>query len=476
MARLMTAKSTGSMNGPAISRWLRRQYDFLASRRLAVVLLAVLAVLLALYLLVPQLDPTDAEALRRWEEARGVAGRLARSLGLTDVQHSWLLFTTYVLLFVNLLLCMTRRFRAVMKLCRFPVSPPTVSPLWLQREVNGTGRLEPGQAAAAIRKKGYRTLVDGNTIYGLRGRFAIVGHWVFHLSFLVLIVGGMWVALGPDTFRGTVGIGEGEPFDLLTAPFLATKISRSQDLPELRFKMEKIEVLTEGEELRSLEARLSNPGGGQVAVGINRPYRQRPYQVLVTGFGYMPGWVMLNERGRMLGGAWIKLVPFPHSVEDSFTIGPEGSTVTVRFFPDYDGDGIVARSRIYELNNPRFETSIVWRGKQVFEGLLEPGQRVELGEGRKFFFVPEIRKYTMLEVMQERGHEIILTGLCIMVLGILLRYARIRREILMRVEAGSLQLFGRSEILKNLFAEELDRLAEELAEAGPPPRSRRGIA
>ena len=101
---------------------------------------------------------------------------------------------------------------------------------------------------------------------------------------------------------------------------------------------------------------------------------------------------------------------------------------------------------------------------------------MELGEGRKFFFVPEIRKYTMLEVMQERGHEIILTGLCIMVLGILLRYARIRREILMRVEAGSLQLFGRSEILKNLFAEELDRLAEELAEAGPPPRSRRGIA
>jgi hypothetical protein len=214
---------------------------------------------------------------------------------------------------------------------------------------------------------------------------------------------------------------------------------------------------------------------------------------------------MVNERGRMLGGAWIKLAPFPHLVEDSFPIGPEESTVTVRFFPDYDGDGLVERSRSYELRNPKFDTRIVWRGKQVFEGLLEPGQRVELGQGRKFFFVPEIRKYTMLDVIQERGHEIILTGLCIMVLGILLRYARIRKEILVRVEGGSLQLFGRilgillryarirkeilvrveggslqlfgrSEILKNLFAEELDRLAAELAEAGPPSQSRKGMA
>jgi hypothetical protein len=101
---------------------------------------------------------------------------------------------------------------------------------------------------------------------------------------------------------------------------------------------------------------------------------------------------------------------------------------------------------------------------------------VELGRGQEFFFLPEIRKYTMLGVMQERGHEIIFAGLGIMVLGILLRYARIRKEILVRLGEGSLQLFGRSEILKNLFAEELDRLAAELSEAGPPPRSRKGTA
>ena len=453
----------------------RRLYDFLASRRLAAVLLAVLAVLLAVYLLVPQLDLTGAEALRQWNQTSGVAGKLARALGFTDVQHSWLLFTTYGLLLVNLLLCMIRRFRAAVRLCRFPESPPAVSSLWLQRDVNGTG-LESKAAAAAIRRRGYRTLVDGNTIYGLRGRLAIVGHWVFHLSFLVLIVGGMWVALTPEPFRGTVGVGEGEPFDVHKTPFLGTNVPPSQDLPKVSFKMEKIEVLTEGEKVRRFEARLSTPEGRQVAVGINRPYRRRPYQILLNGFGYMPGWVLVNMRGRMLRGAWVKLAPFPHLAEDSFSIGPDRSKVSVLFFPDYDADGIVARSRSYELRNPRFQTRIVWRGKQVFEGLLKPGERVDLGAGQEFFFLPDIRKYGMLDVMREQGHEIILTGLCIMVLGILLRYARIRKEILVRLGEGSLQLFGRSEILKNLFAEELDRLAAELAEAGPPPRSRKGMA
>jgi hypothetical protein len=177
----------------------------------------------------------------------------------------------------------------------------------------------------------------------------------------------------------------------------------------------------------------------------------------------------------MLRGAWVKLVPFPHLVEDSFSIGSGESTVSVRFFPDYDAGGIVARSRSYELRNPRFDTRVVWRGKQVFEGLLEPSQRVELDEGRKFFFLPEIRKYGMLGIMQEKGHEIIFAGLGIMVLGILVRYARIRKEILVRIEDGSLQIFGRSEILEYLFAEELDRLVAELADMSLSPQSRRGI-
>jgi cytochrome c biogenesis protein ResB len=457
------------MNTRAILKQIRRMFNFLASGRLAVVLLAVLAVLLGVFLLVPQFDSKDSIALNIWLEANGALGRLTQALGLVDVQHSWLLFGTYGLLFVNLLFCMIRRFRRIMGSFHLPTLPPDVSALWLHRQLKTAGN-EIEHVADIARRKGYRTIIFGNTVYGLRGRFAKLGHWIFHVSFLVILAGGMWVAATPEVFRGTVGIGEGEPFDLYRAPFLATNIPISRELQSLRFKMEEIDVSTEGEEVRRFEARVSTPEGRQTVIGINRPFRKRPYQVLLTGFGYMPGWAVINPRGRMIRGAWIKMVPFPQFLEDSFSIGPETSTVNVRFFPDYHIDGKEIRTLSYELKKPKFEARILWRGEQVFEGLLEPGQRVDLGDGRQFFFLQDIRKYGMLDVMREQGHEIIFTGLVIMVLGILIRYAMIRKEIIVRVGAESLHLYGRSEILTNLFAEEFEQMAKELDKTGPSPR------
>jgi len=459
------------MNMRMIGIRFGRLFDFLASVRLAVLLLVVLAALLAVYLLVPQ-DLKNAEAMSFLSDTGGVVERLARALGFTDVQHSYLLFGTYALLFVNLLLCVIRRFRVMVHLSRFPKAPPAVSPFWMQYQVECAG-LGAEEVAKAVRMKGYRPLVNGNTIYGMRGRFCMLGHWVFHLGLLVLLVGGMWVAVRPDPFRGTVGVGEGEPFDLYRAPYLRANIPPSQDFPGLRFQMEKIEVLANGEDLRWFEARLHAENGDQVTIGINRPFRRHPYQVLVNGFGYMPGWVVADKRGRMLRGAWVKLVPFPLLEEDSFSIGPGGSTVSVRLLPDYQSSGKEARNRSHEFRNPRFETKIVWRGEKVFEGLLKPDQRVALGKGQEFFFLPEIRKYAMLDIMEEQGHEIVFAALAIMILGIVIRYVRIRKEVLVRVDGKSLHLFGRSEILETLFAEELEWLAEELAKKKPNSQTRR---
>jgi hypothetical protein len=443
--------------------WLWRQYSFLGSGRLAIWLLTALGILLGLYLLIPQGGPQEAEILQRWAEQKGLPGRLSHALGLTGILHSWWLYTTYALLFVNLLLCMIRRFRAAVNLCRFPGEPPPVSSLWLYREM-GTTRLNVKRVAELLNKKRYRTLVADGTVYGLRGRFSVVGHWVFHVSLLALLVGGVLIAATPDPFRGTVGIGEGEPFDLYSAPFLSTNMPVTRDLPGLRFRMETIDVRTEGREVRQFEASLLDPEGEPETLGINRPYRRSPYQVVVHGFGFMPGWVIVNARGRMLRGAWVKLIPFPLRAEDSFPLGVDGSKVhVVRFYPDYEREGGEDRTQSQQLGNPRFKVRVVWRGEEIYEGLLEPDQRVRLEGGQEFFFLPEIRRYSLVDVMHERGHATVFTCLGVMILGLLIRYARIRKEIVVRFAGGSLQVFGRSEIFHDLFSEELTRVASEIA-------------
>jgi hypothetical protein len=238
--------------------------------------------------------------------------------------------------------------------------------------------------------------------------------------------------------------------------------------------MERIDVQTEGSAVRRFDAQLSTPEGGRATIGINRPYRRTPYQVVAHGFGYMAGWVIVDEQGRMLRGAWVKLVPFPLERADSFPLGPKWSRVHVHLYPDYERQGEEDRSRSRELRNPRFEARIVWRGEEIYEGLLEPEQRVQLEDGKDFFFLPEIRRYTLLDVIQERGHALVFACLGIMIFGLLVRYGRIRKEILVQRSGGSLQVHGRGEIFESLFAEEFGRLTDALAAAPPSPEDRRG--
>jgi hypothetical protein len=457
------------MRSSRFERWLRWQSNLLASRQLAVWLLAILVLVLAAYLFLPQQGEVSVRALERWVEQQGLVGRLCRAIGLTNVLHSPFIWGPCALMFVNLLLCMFGR-RATLGLCRFPVQPPRAGPSWLHRQVAAADPpLE--RVAELLREHGYRTLVADGSVYGLRGRFAILGHWLFHAGLLALLVVGTYVAVAPAPFRGVVGIGEGESFDLYSAPFLSTNSPVEPDLPALRFRMEQIDTFTVGSEARRFEARLVTPEGSRASFGINRPYRRAPYQVMLHGFGYMAGWVIVNERGRMLAGTWVKLAPFPHERSDTFSLGDEGSSAHVRLYPDHEREGEKHRSRGYELRNPRFMARIVWRGEKVYNGLLEPGQRLPLRDGLEFFFLPEIRRYGLLEVIQEQAHVALFTCFGSMILGLAIRYLRIRKEILVQRAAGGLEVFGHGEIFESLFAEEFAQLTDALASAISGPEA-----
>ena len=148
--------------------------------------------------------------------------------------------------------------------------------------------------------------------------------------------------------------------------------------------------------------------------------------------------------------------------------------MTVRFYPDHQREGEQDRTLGPEPRNPRFHARVVWRGVEVHRGLLEPGERVPLEAGVEFFFLPEIRRYGLMDVVEESGHAPIFACLAVMILGLLLRYARIRKEIVVELGERSLKLHGHGEIFEHLFAEELDGLAAELANAGPSPGGRGG--
>jgi hypothetical protein len=446
--------------------WLRRLVDLLASGRLTVALLLAASALLYLYLTVPQESLAGERVLVAWLEQSGALGRWSRALGLTDLLHSRLFWTTYGLLILNLSICLTRRLPAVVRLCRLPDRRPQPGPDWVRRELSAPG-IGSQALEAALRKRGYRTRVDGAVLYGLRGRFACVGHWVFHAGLLALLVAGGWLGAAPAPFRGTVGVGEDEPFDLGTARLVSANRPLDEGLAPLRFRLDRIDLSLEDGKARRFQATVTRPQGAQEALGVNRPYRSPPYQVLLHGFGYMPGWAIENARGRPVKGAWVKLVPYPIEEEDWFSLGPPDSGVQLRFYPDHQQENGEDRTRSQELRNPRFRAKLRWRGAEVYEGLLEPGERVALDGDRAFYFLPEIRRYGLLDVVEERGQAPVFACLGVVIAGLLVRYARIRKEVVVRVGEGWIEIHGRGEIFVHLFAEELDELAADLANARP---------
>jgi hypothetical protein len=447
---------------------LRRLLDFLGSGRLAVMLLLAASCILYLYLVIPQTGRLAERELLGWVEQKGAAGRSFQALGFTDVLHSWLFWGVYGLLLVNLSVCMTRRLAVVVRLCRFPESPPEPGFGWIRREVDVAG-VATEQVARTLRSGGYRTLIAADDIYGLRGRFASIGHWVFHAGLLAILLVAGSLAAAPPPFGGSVGVGEGEPFDLHTARFVSSNQELDPDLPLLRFRVDSVRLRVEPQGVKGSEVGVTSPEGSQATIAVNQPYRSGLFQVLVHGFGFMPGWVVVNPRGHPLRSAWLKLLPYPLEGEDSFPLGLDGSTVFVRFYPDHQLENGVDRTISQELRKPRFRTRVVWRGEEIFAGLLSPGERVPLEAGKDFFFLPEVRKYALLDVVEERGQAPVFACFGLMIAGLLLRYGRIRKEILVRVGDDSLQLYGHGEIFEHLFAEDLDRLAGELVETSPAP-------
>ena len=112
------------------------------------------------------------------------------------------------------------------------------------------------------------TLTAANAVYGLRGRFASIGHWVFHAGLLAILLVAGSLAAAPPPFGGSAGIGEGEAFDLHTARFVSSNQDVDPDLPSLRFRVDSVRLRIESQAVKGSEVGVTSPEGTQATIGI----------------------------------------------------------------------------------------------------------------------------------------------------------------------------------------------------------------
>jgi hypothetical protein len=99
---------------------------------------------------------------------------------------------------------------------------------------------------------------------------------------------------------------------------------------------------------------------------------------------------------------------------------------------------------------------VVERGRRIFDGVLRPGQSVELTGGT--LRLEAVRYWVALRLVSERGGGWLVAGFLLSIVGIAWRMVWHRREVAVAQDGARLLLGGRSEFYPGRFRRELEGL------------------
>ena len=190
-------------------------WRFLASVRLTIALLLLLAATSAIGTLIPQ-GGTPADYIRQYGE---IGYRLAYVFDLFDMYHSWWFRSLMVLLTANIAVCTLQRFPAVWRIVFAgtpKMSPPPSGQAHVSEFIDSRRpeALKPlYEKCIGSRFRRFRTdpIENGFRIVAEKGRWTRLGVTGVHLSIVVLLVGALIGSL--FGFDGYVNIAEGERVD-----------------------------------------------------------------------------------------------------------------------------------------------------------------------------------------------------------------------------------------------------------------------
>ncbi len=387
---------------------LKRFIDFLGSLRFTIVLIVGLGVIFLLGLWVPQKGIIDSEYYLQWQARSPQFVGILDFLGLTSIYTAPVTLGLWLLFFVNLSVVTWRRIPVVRRRVTFVpsriVAPDEASGYPVKR----TRTLPPGMSAeevfAFFARAGFRMHGSAGHFYGVRNRLSPVASLLFHLSFFLILLGG--VVSIYTRFSAQIDLAEGESFQGEVDRYnQAPRLPRFGAPPRQFIEVQKITPVVEGEMPTGLSVRLRDGAGAVHVVDINRPYKNEHTSFVIKDLGVAPLFVVRDRDGKEVEGAFSKLNVLKGR-EDGFQLG--GYRFRAHFFPDYVERNGKPETASEEFRNPVFRLALMGNGTVGEERTVRPGETLDLGDRRLEF--REMRFWVRFMVIKEYGLEILYAG------------------------------------------------------------------
>lgn len=455
---------------PPVTAWgqfLDDTWDFFASVKVAVVLIALLVVGAAVGSLVEQENlyqdwrPPELYYPMRYP----TWGLTFMKLGLTHAYKSAWFFAIIFLCCTSLIICSLQRLIPLHRALNHPRPDLPAGAIRSLPEHVTAGAPAGGGAAveALLKKKGYR-LTRGKTgsLYGERGRLGRYGPYIIHIGLLLCAAAAFTKFIpGWDVEQG-MWVADGETVKVPSASFAIRSDGFTAGYyPDGRPKMFQTEarVVDNGQEVL------------KHTIKVNDPLSYQGYEFYQTTFKSEPGVAKVNilktapggPAGDQVGSLELDL----KSPAPQYQVLPGVHVVVNDYFPDFGVDPSgkpVSKSR--DIKNPVF--LLTWQddaGKILGRQALFVAKGAEVvADGPYRLQLTDIvdRHYTGLKLHKDRSFPFMIAGISIVFGGMLITFFLYHRQVWARLEGDRLILGGRTNKFPLGLRSELKQMAAKL--------------
>lgn len=443
----------------------KKIFKFLSSLRFTIWLISLLGVIFAAGLWVPQKRLLKTIYIE-WQKNSPDLVAFLDALGLTTIYTSPITVSVWLLFFLNLSLVLWQRIPVIKS--RITLSetkiadPETAGGYPFRNSYSLSGGLDEDRIFATLRKNGYTILGDANEFYGVKNRLSPIAFALFHISFFLILFGGI-VSVYTE-FRGYVELAQGESFHGELERYKedpGPKLPEIGALPDVSFTVKSIVPRVVRNTPTGISIILADSRGQSHEVGINVPYNTNHSSVMFKHLGVAPLFVLKDASGKEIDGAYSKLDVLKGG-QDSFSLG--GFLFRARFYPDYALEKGQPVTRSMEFNNQVFVIAVERDGKKIAEATVPKNGSMTFDGYR--LEMQDMPFWVRFYVNKQRGLSVVYTGFALATIGVIWRLLFYRREIIgsIREKEGErcLVVAGRSEYYKSLAEDEFVKLFNEI--------------
>jgi len=444
----------------------------LKSLRFTIFLVISLVSVFLLGVIIPQKDLLGREMYTQWRLRNPGLVSFLEAIRFTDIYISPITITLWVLFFTNLIFIMSKRIPTIWKRCLGEGLPANIDSVRGSNHHEIIDGVNMREIKIILKKIGYKVFDKDNMFWAVKNRFSPLATILFHLSFFLLLAGG--VTSFYTQFRGGVELAVGETF---MGQYNWMKRPKIGDIPWTRFTVEDIRPTYYNKTLPlNLDIVLQTKDGRKVA-SINKPYKEGRLSFVIKDIDVAPLFIIRDKEGREIDGAYVKLRGL-EGKEDHFTMA--GYEFRTLFYTDYyAGTRGVHDERAdmpqalkqfpgefsggqqpKEIIHPAFVIAVLRDGRLITTKTMRIGQYIEF-DGYRLIF-SDLRYWVRFYVVKEYGLIFVYTGFILMVIALIVRFLLFRRDIRGVIEKGRLYIGGRGEFYPSLFRDEFKGIIEEI--------------